>query len=65
MGPNLEPQLREEFLELATAGMGKAIDRIPGGKYTIDKIILKTQLFVYEKLVSPAIEKKVLKTNKR
>ena len=45
---------------IATAGMGKAIDRIPGEKYMTDKIILKAQVFVYEKLVSPAVRQRLI-----
>jgi hypothetical protein len=45
---------------IATAGMGKAIDRIPGGQYMTDKIILKAQVFVYEKLFSPVVQQRLI-----
>ena len=42
-----------------TAGLGKAIDRIPGGSYVIDKTVLKINTFIYDKVVSPRIQSRL------
>lgn len=42
-----------------TAGLGKAIDRIPGGSYMIDKTVLKVNAFIYDKVVSPRIQSRL------
>jgi hypothetical protein len=42
-----------------TAGLGKAIDRIPGASYMIDKTVLKINAFIYDKVVSPRIQSKL------
>ena len=43
-----------------TAGVGKAIDRIPGGKYMIDKTVLKINAFIYDKVVFPRIQSRLI-----
>ncbi|KIQ23088.1 hypothetical protein RT99_04285 [Flavobacterium sp. MEB061] len=45
-----------------TFGIGKAIDRIPGGEYILDKTILKTTTFIYDKLFSPSIQRNFVPT---
>ena len=47
---------------ILTLGLGKVIDRIPGGEYITDKIILKAQVYVYEKLVTPTVQRKIIVT---
>jgi hypothetical protein len=42
-----------------TAGVGKAIDRIPGGSYMIDKTVLKINAFIYDKIVSPRVQSRL------
>lgn len=48
-----------------TVGIGKAINRIPGGEYILDKTILKVSTFVYDKLVSPSIQRNFIVINQK
>nr|WP_234110717.1 RHS repeat-associated core domain-containing protein [Chryseobacterium sp. R2A-55] len=46
-------------------GMGKAIDRIPGGQYVTDKVVLKIHSFLYDKIVAPKIEQRIIIPNNK
>ena len=42
-----------------TFGTGKAIERIPGGDFMIDKTVLKINTFIYDKIVTPRVQSKL------